>query len=53
VLCRVPRRAATLGAQAELNARVVIKAFLVGALLLTTPIGFIVLKQNPYFDQTR
>lgn len=38
---------------AELNARVVITAFAVGAALLATPIGFIVLKQHSYFDQTR
>jgi hypothetical protein len=38
---------------AELNARAVIIAFAVGAALLATPIGFIVLKQKPYFDQTR
>jgi hypothetical protein len=38
---------------AELNARVVIVAFAVGATLLATPIGFILLKRNSYFDQTR
>jgi hypothetical protein len=38
---------------AELNVRVIIVAFAVGAALLATPIGFILLKRNRYFDQTR
>jgi hypothetical protein len=38
---------------AELNARVIAGAFAVGAALLATPIGFILLKGNGYFDQTR
>jgi hypothetical protein len=38
---------------AALNLRVLAIAFMVGAMLLATPIGFIILKQNPYFDQTR
>lgn len=38
---------------AELNPRVVVVAFAVGAALLATPIGFILLKRNSYFDQTR
>lgn len=38
---------------AELNIRVLATAFAVGAALLATPIGFLVLKQKSYFDQTR
>jgi hypothetical protein len=38
---------------AELNARVVVTAFAVGAALLATPIGFLLLKRASYFDQTR
>ena len=38
---------------AELNVRVIAVAFAVGAALLATPIGFILLKRNSYFDQTR
>jgi hypothetical protein len=38
---------------ADLNTRVVLVAFFVGAAMLATPIGFIILKQRPYFDQTR
>lgn len=38
---------------AELNARVLMIAFAVGAALLATPIGFILLKRNSYFDQAR
>jgi hypothetical protein len=37
----------------ELNVRVVMTALAVGALLLATPIGFILLDQKPYSDQTR
>jgi uncharacterized membrane protein HdeD (DUF308 family) len=40
-------------AAAELNARALVTAFAVGATLLATPIGFIVLRQKRYFDQTR
>lgn len=40
-------------AAAQPDIRTFVIAFVVGALLLATPIGFIVLKQNPYFDQTR
>jgi len=40
-------------AAAQPSGRDVVLALVVGALLLATPIGFIVLKQNPYFDQTR
>lgn len=35
------------------DVRTVIIALFVGAAMLATPIGFIVLKQRPYFDQTR
>lgn len=38
---------------APLSARVLVVAFVVGAALLATPIGFILLKNKPYFDQTR
>jgi hypothetical protein len=38
---------------ADLNARVLITAFVAGAALLATPIGFLILKQRPYFDQSR
>lgn len=38
---------------AELNVRVIIVAFAVGGALLATPIGFILLKRNSYFDQAR
>ena len=38
---------------AELSARVMAIAFAVGAALLAMPIGFILLKRNSYFDQTR
>lgn len=37
---------------AELNAHVLVAAFAVGARLLATPIGFLLLKQRPYFDET-
>jgi hypothetical protein len=37
----------------ELNAGVLAVEFLVGAALLATPIGFVIMKQNPYFDQSR
>lgn len=37
----------------ELNAGILITALAIGAALLATPIGFILLKQKPYFDQTR
>lgn len=36
-----------------LNAGQFVTAFLVGAALLAMPISFIVLKQRPYFDQSR
>jgi uncharacterized protein with HXXEE motif len=38
---------------AQPDVRTVIIALFVGATMLATPIGFIVLKQRPYFDQTR
>ena len=38
---------------AEPGVRTVLIALFVGAAMLATPIGFIVLKQRPYFDQTR
>lgn len=38
---------------AQPNALTILIAFAVGAGLLATPIGFIVLRQNSYFDQTR
>lgn len=38
---------------AELNARVLVTAFAVGATLLATPISFVLLRQKAYFDQTR
>ena len=38
---------------AELNVRVAVTAFAVGAALLAMPISFLLLKQNKYFDQTR
>jgi Protein of unknown function with HXXEE motif len=38
---------------AEPNARMLAVAFAVGAALLGTPIGFILLKRSRYFDQTR
>lgn len=38
---------------AEPSVRVVVTAFVVGAALLALPISFLVLKQRPYFDQTR
>jgi Protein of unknown function with HXXEE motif len=38
---------------AELNVRVLVTAFVVGAALLATPISFLLLKRNSYFDQTR
>jgi Protein of unknown function with HXXEE motif len=37
----------------DLNARVLVTAFTVGATLLATPISFVVLRSKPYFDQTR
>jgi Protein of unknown function with HXXEE motif len=39
--------------EANPDARMVVTALVVGAALLATPIGFIVLKQKPYFDQSR
>jgi hypothetical protein len=36
-----------------LNAGILVTAFVIGAALLATPIGFILLKQRRYFDQTR
>jgi hypothetical protein len=38
---------------ADPNARVLVTAFAIGAALLATPIGFIMMKRNRYFDQTR
>jgi hypothetical protein len=38
---------------AQPDARTLIIGFFVGAAMLATPIGFIVLKRRPYFDQTR
>jgi hypothetical protein len=38
---------------ADLNVRVLVTAFAVGAALLATPISFVVLRQKSYFDQTR
>jgi len=35
------------------NAQMIATAFAVGAALLATPIGFLLLHRNPYFDQTR
>jgi hypothetical protein len=40
-------------AAAEVNTRSLIIALWVGAAYLATPIGFILLKQRSYFDQTR
>jgi hypothetical protein len=40
-------------AAADLNARVLVTAFAVGATLLATPISFIVLRQKRYFNQIR
>lgn len=40
-------------AAAQLDVRAVVTALVTGALLLATPIGFIVMKQQKYFDQTR
>lgn len=37
----------------ELKASDLVTAFVVGAALLATPIGFLILKQKPYFDQSR
>jgi hypothetical protein len=37
----------------ELSVRTLVVAFVVGAGMLATPIGFILLKRNAYFDQTR
>jgi hypothetical protein len=38
---------------AEPNVRTVAVALAIGAALLATPIGFLLLKRNRYFDQTR
>jgi hypothetical protein len=38
---------------AEPDARTLAVAFAVGAALLATPIGFLLLKRKSYFDQTR
>jgi Protein of unknown function with HXXEE motif len=38
---------------AEPDLRALVIAFVVGAALLATPIGFLLLKRNSYFDQTR
>jgi hypothetical protein len=51
VLCFWPLGTFTMLA-ADLNVRVVVTAFVVGAALLATPISFLLLKQNRYFDQT-
>lgn len=40
-------------AAAQPSGHNVVIALVVGVLLLATPISFIALKQNPYFDQTR
>jgi hypothetical protein len=37
----------------EPNGRVLATAFAVGATLLAMPISFVVLRNKPYFDQTR
>ena len=52
VLCFWPLGTYTMLA-AELNVRVAVTAFAVGAALLAMPISFLLLKQNKYFDQTR
>jgi Protein of unknown function with HXXEE motif len=52
VLLFFPIGIATMRA-VPLNAADLAIAFLVGAALLATPIGFVVLRQRPYFDQTR
>jgi len=38
---------------ANLTPGVLVAEFLVGAALLATPIGFILLRDKPYFDQSR
>lgn len=48
----LPLGYATMSA-AEPDARTLAIAFVVGAALLATPISFLVLKNKPYFDQTR
>jgi hypothetical protein len=40
-------------AAAQLDVRGVATALVVGALLMATPIVFLLLKRNKYFDQTR
>jgi hypothetical protein len=52
VLCFWPLGTYTLLA-AELNVRVVVTAFVVGAALLAMPISFLLLRRASYFDQTR
>ena len=52
VLCFWPLGTYTMLA-AELNVRVLVTAFAVGAALLALPISFLLLKENKYFDQTR
>lgn len=52
VLCFWPLGIYTMRA-ADLNERVLLTAFAVGAALLALPISFLILKQNSYFDQTR
>jgi hypothetical protein len=52
VLLFLPLGICTLRA-ADRNARVLVIAFAIGAALLATPIGFILIKRNKYFDQTR
>jgi len=52
VLCFWPLATYTMLA-AELNVRVVVTAFVVGAVLLATPISFLLLRRARYFDQRR
>jgi hypothetical protein len=52
VLCFCPLGIYTMLA-AELNVRIVVTAFAVGAALLATPISFLLLRRASYFDQTR
>jgi hypothetical protein len=53
VLLFVPLGACTMMAAGRLSVGMVVVAFAVGVALLATPIGFILLKQRPYFDQSR
>lgn len=52
VLLFWPLGTATMMA-AEPNARILTISCFVGAALLATPISFVLLRQKPYFDQTR